>query len=1185
MQRLDEPSPRHPRLTAGAHGRRLALGRRKGVQPRTAFAENILSLHPLPERGSKRLNARDAPVLLLWIAVALAGVTVAHRYFFQAFPEAAVNFKVTRAAALERARAFVIAPAKPLQGYQSTVVFSVDDDGKTYLEREVGLAQANRLMSSEVRVWYWNIRFFRPQQKEEFRVRITPDGQVAGYEHILEESAPGARLERAQALQRAEDFLTQTLHTDLGTYTFLPEEANSLARPNRTDWSFTWERTGFRAKDAPYRLRVTVQGGDVGGYQEFLKVPEVWLRSYERLRSSNNFIETLALIPYAVLLGAALSVLTILGRRGLTRWAWALKLGLFIAALYFIMQLNQWPLVRAGYDTNDSYSSFVAMALVKALATSILLSLLVVIAVVPGEPLYRMGQPDHLRLESVFTFPGLRTKEFFCSGMIGVCLAGAHIGFVVLFYVLGQRFGVWAPQDLQYSDTLSTALPWIFPLTIGIYAAVSEEFLFRMFSIRFLLRATRWKFLAVVLPAFAWGFLHSNYPQEPPYIRGIEVGLIGIVAGLVMLRWGILATLTWHYTVDAFLSSLSLLRAGDIYSRVSGAIVGFGALIPIAIAGVLYLSRGGFGDDTALVNRAQPLVETPVQPREQLAAEPPVASYEPLGKRAMGALLLGAVLGAGLVWAVRPQRIGDFVKFPLDAYQAEARADDVLRQSGVNPAGYRRAAVTRYTFDPLANEYLRRTIGIEATNRLYRDEVPAAFWAVRYFRDSQREEYLVVLLPDGKTHSLRHTLAEETPGPTLTKEEALAGATDYLRGSKGVDFSQWTLVEAQSAKLPARTDHSFTWEQTKALNPTPAGPEGAHLRIELKIQGAEVSGYRIFIHLPEEWVRKQNQGTLVSTAQAIGLGGLLFGFGVAVLVVFFQNLKNPDMIAVPWRRLAGLALAVLIASLVNSATLGPQYLLAYRTDIPFITYLGTILISLILIAALFYSAAVFLFGLAWFFLGRSGGNQRLPLRRSMPETYYRDAILVGVCGSAILAGAHRLADVLARVWPVARHSFPASVPTVLDARWPSLHVLAGGVMYSLIGIGVLALALGFASRYLRPTWLQAVLLALLAVFLVPRWGSAGEFIQSAAVAFLQLTVIWWGARRVVRLNLAGYFLWAMLLTLVPAIEELGRQPNSFFRANMFVLMAAAAVLLCWPFISWQREARRRARAGNTAVPI
>ena len=85
----------------------------------------------------------------------------------------------------------------------------------------------------------------------------------------MEEAAAGARLERGAALARASDFLRDTLHAPLEGYTFLPEEANSVARPERTDWSFTWERTGFRAKDAPYRLRVALEGDRIGGYRSF----------------------------------------------------------------------------------------------------------------------------------------------------------------------------------------------------------------------------------------------------------------------------------------------------------------------------------------------------------------------------------------------------------------------------------------------------------------------------------------------------------------------------------------------------------------------------------------------------------------------------------------------------------------------------------------------------------------------------------------------------------------------------------------------------------------------------------------------------------------------------------------------------------------------------------------------------
>lgn len=1131
------------------------------------------------------LTGRDVRAILLWLVAALIGASVAYRYFFRAFPEAAVDFKVTRGQALERARAFAASQGITLPGYQSAVVFNVDDDAKTYLERETGLTEANRLMSSDISVWYWEVRFFRPEQKGEIRVRIDPKGRVVGYEHVLEEAAPGARLDRTAALSRAEQFLTQTLHTELANYAFLPEEANSTARPNRIDWSFTWEKKEFRVKDAPYRLQVTIQGDRPGGYVEFLKVPEGWQRAYARLRSSNNFIETIALIPYAVLIGAALSIMMMLARRGLIRWKWVLALGIFITGLYFAMQLNNWPLIRASYNTNDSYPSFFTAELAKALLESIALALLVVIAVAPGEPLYRAGQPKQLRLGSAFTWTGLRTRQFFTSTVIGLCLAAVHIGFVVAFYVAGRRFGVWAPQDLQYSDSLSTTLPWIYPLTIGIYAAASEEFLFRMFSIRFLIRLTKSPILAVIVPALAWGFLHSNYPQEPGYIRGIEVGTIGIVAGWVMLRWGIVATLTWHYTVDAFLTSLSLVRSGDLYMRISGSLVGFAAVIPVAIAGVFYLKRGAFADERPLLNAAQPLAETTTVPQETTAPTQPVSIYHGLSRRAIALLVTAGVIGLALLLLVKPKTIGDFVRFPLNNREAAGRADEILRQLGQNPATYHRAVTIQYTLDPLVNEYLRRTIGVEAANRIYRDEVPAAFWTARFFRDSQKEEYFVVLRTDGAPHSIHDTLAETAPGANLTKEQAQGRAEDFLRDAKKIDLSQWKLVEAESKKLPSRTDHNFVWEQIQPLNAPTPGTEAAHIRISLVVQGDEVSGYRIFIHVPEEWLRRQNETTFAKTAQIVLFLGFLGAFGVAFLVIFLRNLKSPEIAAVPWRRIGLWSLVVLGASLVKFVTLEPLYLLTYRTEQPFSTFLAQLAIGQTLGATLSYSAAILVLGLGVFLLLRGYGLDCRPFSYKFSGPYYRDAVIVMACGWAVIVGLQRLGYLLGAIWAVPRYAFAANVPQGLDGNWPALGAFANAVTYAFVGVGVVALSLGFAARYLRSRWIQMILLAAFAVLSAGRWGSAGEFFQNSLLKFVEFAVLWLGIRYVVKLNFLGYFLLGIVLSLSPAIDALIRQPNLYYRTNGVILIAAVAFLLAMPAV-WLRSAARRREVGDRdAVPV
>src|ERR1039457_811885 len=98
----------------------------------------------------EHFDGNDKKVLLIWILAGLLGAGVAYTYFFQAFPEASVEFKVTRAAALEQARQFASAQGAQLDGYQSSIIFDVDETAKTYLEREVGPKQANQVMTSDV---------------------------------------------------------------------------------------------------------------------------------------------------------------------------------------------------------------------------------------------------------------------------------------------------------------------------------------------------------------------------------------------------------------------------------------------------------------------------------------------------------------------------------------------------------------------------------------------------------------------------------------------------------------------------------------------------------------------------------------------------------------------------------------------------------------------------------------------------------------------------------------------------------------------------------------------------------------------------------------------------------------------------------------------------------------------------
>jgi len=174
-----------------------------------------------------RLTGTDKRILILWVVCGIIGALFAQKYFFRAFPEASVDFKVSRTEAKSRAKQFVEGLGGDISGYQSTIVFDVDENAKTYLERELGLQQANHLMSSELNIWYWDVRFFRAQQEEEFLVRVSPAGRIVGYDHKIEEARGAKSFNREEAIAAAETFAQSKLGEDLSQWEFLQAEANS----------------------------------------------------------------------------------------------------------------------------------------------------------------------------------------------------------------------------------------------------------------------------------------------------------------------------------------------------------------------------------------------------------------------------------------------------------------------------------------------------------------------------------------------------------------------------------------------------------------------------------------------------------------------------------------------------------------------------------------------------------------------------------------------------------------------------------------------------------------------------------------------------------------------------------------------------------------------------------------------
>ena len=199
---------------------------------------------------STTLTFADRRVIMIAIVVAGISLAIGVKYFSHAFPEASIEFRVNRNDSAPLATKFLADRGLSASGYRHAAVFDFDDNAKVYLERTQGLTRMNALTRGPIHLWHWSHRWFKPQQKEEFRVDVTPAGQVVGFDRDLPESAPGANLDSPSARALAEKFLTDTMHRDLAGLEFV--DSVSEKRPARTDYSFTWKQKDVELGDVRY---------------------------------------------------------------------------------------------------------------------------------------------------------------------------------------------------------------------------------------------------------------------------------------------------------------------------------------------------------------------------------------------------------------------------------------------------------------------------------------------------------------------------------------------------------------------------------------------------------------------------------------------------------------------------------------------------------------------------------------------------------------------------------------------------------------------------------------------------------------------------------------------------------------------------------------------------------------------
>jgi hypothetical protein len=247
----------------------------------------------------------------------------------------------------------------------------------------------------------------------------------------------------------------------------------------------------------------------------------------------------------------------------------------------------------------------------------------------------------------------------------------------------------------------------------------------------------------------------------------------------------------------------------------------------------------------------------------------------------------------------------------------------------------------------------------------------------------------------------------------------------------------------------------------------------------------------------------------------------------------------------------------------------PNFLNGYETAIPLKMFFGGIGIGVLLGGPLYLGAIALLFGMASYYAAKAFGDEQLPGWLGMPGVYYRDALWIGLGGTAGLLGLEHVLATASTHWPTVHRSLGAVFGQDFDAILPAASILGGTLLHSLLIAGIVVTIASFIAAQVASHSLRVLLFLLGALSLVGgSWGSPADFAKQFLAQLILLGVLVFGVRRVMRFNLLSCFLIVAGTSLISGAAELLAQPDAFYRANGYAVLVALVLLFAWPLAAW-----------------
>jgi hypothetical protein len=876
-----------------------------------------------------RRGIAKPPALVLLVLGGLIAFAASLPLEDKVFPSASIDLRMSKAELMHLAQNWSEKLGYATAGGVNTIQFNYDETAKIFLEHQLGCKTANQLMAEKLPVWYWDATFRHQLEKESMSVQISPQGRLLGFDYDIPDDKKLPSLEKQQAICLATDFLSKTLGLDLKGYKLVDD--GMVSKPHRKDFSFTWEDSKTDYRDARIRLTVEVSGNNITYFDNYLHVPESWSRSYSTMRSSNELLYQMARVPFFILAIAAVFLLIRNAALRNIHWPSALAIAGLLSVAKFLECLNELEIALSIYSSDQSLAGFLTHRIVIDALGAAANFIGILILAGAAQTIYRSMYPSHLQISSWFCLQSLRSRQFIQALIAGHAAFGLSLAYQIIYYLLGNRLNFWCPLGVDNYQTIGTAIPAFSGVDLGLGAAVMEELLYRVIGLGLLQKLTRNFLLANLLQAAAWGFMHSNYPQQPAYVRGIELTFDGMFMGWLLKRYGLIACLVSHYALDAFWTAYPLFRA-PVLALQASALLSVAPFLVVLAAALFMSSRRGFlsSSEQAAESNAR---RAESKSTELLSAVHQQGHFNYVRLSRQTKLTLTVIIAAALAISAlhHDNSIGSGSKpLSISREQAIATARQYLQSQGIHLDGYLISAALQTT--PGNNdselEYLKETLGYARTKTLLESIEHPCKWNVRLCKPLDSSEYRIALDESGNLLSPVISLQDSTPGAQLTTDAARNLSEQFLRKYRPLYFP-CKLDSTEQIVRTHRRDYKFTYSVPKYK------VGDADLKVNIEIVGNQPANVSHHWQVPDSWLWEKNKQSSIEEALQVLRSVLVAVLSMSALIGFAWLLVK---VKASWRAALCMALAAGLLTLAAALNKLPSYLSAYDTTSPWSSF-------------------------------------------------------------------------------------------------------------------------------------------------------------------------------------------------------------------------------------------------------